>query len=262
MCGDIMFFDVDVFSANVIDVLDYKESPRTTFNEGRSFWAISYRKDSTACIETEKNTLEVGKHSILLVPAYVDYTRISDGDSMKVIHFMPNPIPADGIRVFYPSDYSKYEKYFARILEAWNNKGLGYRYKCNEYLMRICSEICFEDETDEKYDTAQRMACIIEKHIHDFYFGIEDLNGKFNMSATYLRKKFKERFGISPCAYLAEKRMEHAASLIETGYFSIKEVAARCGFENEKYFSVVFKKHYGIKPSEYNKWNKKYNNSY
>ena len=46
-------------------------------------------------------------------------------------------------------------------------------------------------------------------------------------------------------------RMQKAISLINTGYYSLKEVAAMCGFTDYKYFSVEFKKHTGKSPSEY-----------
>jgi len=46
-------------------------------------------------------------------------------------------------------------------------------------------------------------------------------------------------------------RIEKAKELLSTGYFSVKEVSQKSGFDNVKYFSTVFKKEVGCSPSEY-----------
>ena len=92
---------------------------------------------------------------------------------------------------------------------------------------------------------------MIERNISNSEFCVGNIYDELDISGVYLRQKFKEEYGISPVEYLTEKRMEKAVALLETNYFSIKEVAKRCGFENEKYFSCVFKKFHGISPSKY-----------
>jgi AraC-like DNA-binding protein len=47
--------------------------------------------------------------------------------------------------------------------------------------------------------------------------------------------------------------MELRKSLLSESKLLIKEISARCGFENEYYFSNRFKKHTGISPTEYRK---------
>ena len=93
---------------------------------------------------------------------------------------------------------------------------------------------------------------MIERNLSNPDFSIAYVEQMMDVSGAYMRRKFKEKFSLSPSEYLVEKRMEKAVSLIETNYFRIKEVARRCGFENEKYFSTVFKKYYGVSPSEFN----------
>ena len=71
------------------------------------------------------------------------------------------------------------------------------------------------------------------------------------MSEVYFRKLFKEEFGISPQKYIIDLRLQNAAGLISTGYYSLKEVAYMSGYTDYKYFSVEFKKNMGVSPSEY-----------
>ena len=66
-------------------------------------------------------------------------------------------------------------------------------------------------------------------------------------------RKFEAYTKKSPSAYLNELRMELAKSLLSESELLIKEISARCGFENEYYFSNRFKKYAGISPTEYRK---------
>ena len=71
------------------------------------------------------------------------------------------------------------------------------------------------------------------------------------MSEVYFRKLFKSELGISPKKYIIKLRIQKAVSLINTGYYSLKEVAEMCGYTDYKYFSVEFKGAVGCSPSEY-----------
>ena len=71
------------------------------------------------------------------------------------------------------------------------------------------------------------------------------------LSTVYFRKLFKQAYGISPQKYIIDLRMQNAAGLIATGYYSLKEVAAMSGYQDYRYFSVEFKRLYGVSPSAY-----------
>ena len=49
--------------------------------------------------------------------------------------------------------------------------------------------------------------------------------------------------------YLMKLRMEHAAGLLFAGGCSVREVAAACGFTDEKYFSRAVRQYFGMPPS-------------
>ena len=71
------------------------------------------------------------------------------------------------------------------------------------------------------------------------------------MTEVYFRKLFKEEYGISPQKYIIGLRLQNAAGLMATGYYSLKEVAAMSGYQDYRYFSVEFKRKYGVSPSAY-----------
>lgn len=70
-------------------------------------------------------------------------------------------------------------------------------------------------------------------------------------SEAHFMREFKRITGASVTGYINTARCEYAQTLLQIGSYKIKETAALCGFENEEYFTKVFKKHIGQTPSEY-----------
>ena len=57
----------------------------------------------------------------------------------------------------------------------------------------------------------------------------------------------------SPIRYLTENRMKYAVKLLENTSLSIKEVAQKSGYDDQLYFSNIFRIHYGRSPRAYRK---------
>lgn len=74
-----------------------------------------------------------------------------------------------------------------------------------------------------------------------------------NLSASYLCRLFKSEIGMSITGYLNQVRMEKAGFLLRTSNVNVymKEISAAVGIEDQLYFSRIFKKYYGMSPSEY-----------
>ena len=73
------------------------------------------------------------------------------------------------------------------------------------------------------------------------------------MSDTYFRKLFVQEHHITPQCYINRLRLEMATELLRTGYYSVSEVAERCGFNSACYFSTFIKKETGLSPLQYRK---------
>jgi AraC-like DNA-binding protein len=80
---------------------------------------------------------------------------------------------------------------------------------------------------------------------------LQEVAKKANMAPNYFHRKFKKAFGISPYAYMLQKRMDKAKKLLAFPSRSIKEVALLCGYDNEFYFSKTFKKYSSMSPREF-----------
>lgn len=91
----------------------------------------------------------------------------------------------------------------------------------------------------------------IEKNIDNGDLMVEDIASEVNMSRSVFFKKLKTLTGLSPIEFLREIRMKRAAQLIETGEYSMAQIAYMVGLNDSHYFSKCFKQQYGITPTEY-----------
>ena len=71
------------------------------------------------------------------------------------------------------------------------------------------------------------------------------------LSLGYISSLFKKEVGKCLSEYIREKRMKYACHLLETTNLQIQTVALHCGIMDLQYFSKLFKKTFGITPSEY-----------
>ena len=71
------------------------------------------------------------------------------------------------------------------------------------------------------------------------------------VTLTHFRRLFKELTKLSPTHYVIQCRLVRAANLLITTDLLLVEIAVECGFENQFYFSKLFKRHYFISPREY-----------
>ena len=66
-----------------------------------------------------------------------------------------------------------------------------------------------------------------------------------------VRQRFTTHTGLSPHQYLLEFRLVRARSLLVETEFSIKEIATQTGFEDEFYFSRLFRQKLNLTPSQW-----------
>lgn len=97
----------------------------------------------------------------------------------------------------------------------------------------------------------ERVMKYMNEHLADPDLNVEKLTEDVGISRAQLHRKLKEIAGVSAGEFIRNLRLEQAARLIEEGQINITQVAYSVGFSNQTHFSTVFKKHYGMSPSEY-----------
>ena len=71
------------------------------------------------------------------------------------------------------------------------------------------------------------------------------------LNPSYLSSVFKHELGISFSDYLVEKRISEARDLLLRSNRSLSDISQSVGFENQSYFSRVFRSRTGFSPKEY-----------
>lgn len=84
-------------------------------------------------------------------------------------------------------------------------------------------------------------------------YDLEKLAGERNISVVYLRKLFKEHYGIPIRKYIAIKQLEKSAMLISERKYRISEISDMCGFSNLSAFTRAFRNTFGMAPHSFQK---------
>lgn len=80
---------------------------------------------------------------------------------------------------------------------------------------------------------------------------LEDIAAFLNLSPTYFSNLFKKETGDNFSNYLTTVRMEEAKRLLRQSNMNIAEIADHVGYGDARYFSRMFVKTVGLKPSQY-----------
>lgn len=91
---------------------------------------------------------------------------------------------------------------------------------------------------------------IVSQNMGNTDFSIDMLCREMGMSRTLFYNRLKSLTGRAPQEFIRIIRLEHAAELLKHG-MSVIEASEATGFVNVKYFSTVFKKHFGTQPSKF-----------
>jgi AraC-like DNA-binding protein len=88
----------------------------------------------------------------------------------------------------------------------------------------------------------------IEEELHSITVG--ELAEDTALSRTGFSRAFRRMEGVSPRAYLQERKIDRAKQLLETGR-SLTEIALRLGFCDQSHFTRIFKQLTGETPAAY-----------
>lgn len=99
--------------------------------------------------------------------------------------------------------------------------------------------------------TVTRAVRYIQQHFTDD-IGLEEVAKEVSVSREHFSRLFKKETGFGFREYLNLLRLQKAEHLLRSADGkTVSEIAAACGFADSNYFSVCFKKCYGISPKKY-----------
>jgi AraC-like DNA-binding protein len=96
----------------------------------------------------------------------------------------------------------------------------------------------------------ERATRVVLDHLSDSDFDIDHLCREMAMSRTLFYGRLKSLTAQGPQEFIRNIRLERAAMLLRQGT-PVLDVSVKTGFVNAKYFSTIFKKHFGVPPSKF-----------
>ena len=106
--------------------------------------------------------------------------------------------------------------------------------------------------SDEK-QLIENLTKIVEEHLGDENFGVNELADKLGMSRVTLHRKVKSAIDKPVSEFIREYRLERAKELLQQKAGTVSEVAFRVGFGSDSYFNRCFSNYFGYSPGEVRK---------
>ena len=91
----------------------------------------------------------------------------------------------------------------------------------------------------------------VDLNFRDSTLTLKKLVAKFNITAGYISRLFKNELGVSFSDYIEQKRLDLALTMLKENHYKVYEIAEKVGYSSQHYFCTVFKKVMGCTPSDY-----------
>ncbi len=101
-------------------------------------------------------------------------------------------------------------------------------------------------------DRVRSVLDVIQRRLAE-KLSLTDLAEVVGLSPSRMSALFREQFGMTPIQYLEIQRISRAKQLLVRTTMPIYAIAAETGFENPFYFTLRFKKHEGVSPTDWRK---------
>jgi AraC-type DNA-binding domain-containing proteins len=156
------------------------------------------------------------------------------------------------------SDREDIRHIFNRLHKSYGN---GQRYEAeivNAYIMALFFELLRISKTIGKKDKAYvsvltgRFKDLLARKILETQ-RVSDYARMLSISPNHLNKVIKADTGISPSVWVARTVLSEAKNMLSESDILISDIACRLGFIDASYFARFFKKHTGMKPTEFRK---------
>jgi len=101
-------------------------------------------------------------------------------------------------------------------------------------------------------DFMKRATDCVMKHLDDAEYNRDLFAADMGVGASTLYNKLRSITGSSVSSFIRDIRMKEARRIIESeSDIRVSDLAYRVGFKDPKYFATIFKKEFGVQPSEY-----------
>ena len=117
-------------------------------------------------------------------------------------------------------------------------------------MLHVYMDYSFEFSQIRHSDTIYRVMDYIKSHFGS-KITLEEIAASVYLSASHLSGLFRKETGQTISTYINHVRIEKSKQLLKTSETPIAQIGALCGFEDQSYFTRVFKQQTGLSPKKY-----------
>lgn len=122
----------------------------------------------------------------------------------------------------------------------------------NDFKKQLAIEIKDLNYTDMDEEFLKNAIDCVNRNLSNTEFDVPQFTSEMNTSRTTLHKKLKSLTGLNATGFVRNIRLKAACQIMdENKNIRISDLAYTVGFNDPKYFSICFKKEFGLQPTEY-----------
>ena len=125
-----------------------------------------------------------------------------------------------------------------------------YAYDCLEKYQQHLSDQHFDLNTSQKNKLQEISAYIQVHYASENSKNISFLTREFGVSESTLRRLIRKAFQMPLNKHVNELRLSHSITALVSSDEPVAEIARSVGFEDQHYFSRIFKQRFGLSPKE------------
>lgn len=210
----------------------------------------------------DKRTVEVSENDVVYFYPGIKHSLCVDKEPFMEFYgvhfsFEENKNKLNLPDIFNIKGNVKIPELLSELLKTWNSKEYMFEWRqdllISEIIYTIYKLMYVKEEISAANDV--RITKVID-YIHKNPFEHHTMSSLCSVSKlkkSCLSENFKKMTGLSPINYCKKLKLEYSKSMLMESDLTVREISSKCGFNDEFYYSRMFRKQFGLSPSEYRK---------
>ena len=217
----------------------------------RHFWLLYYVVSGCGTLSLDGKSYPVKAGSLFVLPPYVQAAQQADSREPWELTWggfrYPGALPANLPPV---TECPGASRIFRAMRQCEKMSGGRTAYLCAQLWELFAF---FSEQEDNEADCIDQALAYIQAEYTEG-LSITDLTKRLKIDRSHFSTRFKARMGVSPGKYLMDLRMRTAASILSEGA-SVSITAISVGYSDIYIFSKMFRRYYGVSPTQYKQQN-------
>lgn len=209
-------------------------------------WVLIWYTRGRGEIEVQGRTLAFAEGDVACIPPRTPYAEIAPRGFLSLWVLAEGvPLPRQAMVLPMAAD-PRAGHLFRLLLEEHHGRAEGWQESAHLWLAGVVR--CLRQRQAPGGRAAETLATWLRRHAAEPAASATIALAQVGGSPVYLRRRFRQAFGMSPSRYLVLHRIDLARQLLRLSALPVADVARQCGFSDPFYFSRLFRRHVGCSP--------------